>query len=102
MNVKEISANTKGTLPHYFGVAIGMTVATVWIIMAYQCQQFLDEDYGFFMRLLWPILFLLKYLGIDKLRKTKDDKKVDRAGADDKDIEMQDRRSPNLLQYHRS
>jgi hypothetical protein len=41
-------------------------------------------------------------LGIDKLRKTKDDKKVDRAGADDKDIEMQDRRSPNLLQYRRS
>ncbi|EKM78431.1 hypothetical protein AGABI1DRAFT_129541 [Agaricus bisporus var. burnettii JB137-S8] len=91
MNVKEISEDTQGTLPHYIVAAAGMTIATVWIIMAYQCQHFLDADYGFLMRLLWPILFILKLFGNEKLGKAKNDKKVARGGSGD--IEMQERPS---------
>jgi hypothetical protein len=100
MNVQEISEGTKGTLPHYFAVAIGMTIATVWIIMAYQCENFLTEKHGFFMRLLWPVLFLLKFSRIDKLSKI-NNMKAYRAGAGDQDVEMQERNSPCPPLRHR-
>lgn len=93
MNVKEISEGTQGTLPHYIVAAAGMTIATVWIIMAYQCQHFLDADYGFLMRLLWPILFILKLFKIEKLGKAKNDKGARGGSNGDKDIEIQARHS---------
>lgn len=66
MNVKEINPESLVTLPRYVGVAIGMTVATIWIIIAFQSQYLLPENYTLFMRLGWPILLTLKWLRWNK------------------------------------
>ncbi len=68
MNVKEIAGpTTYGTLPHYIGTAVGLTAATIWIIIAFQSQYLLPPSYSFPMRLAWPILLPMKWLGWTKL-----------------------------------
>lgn len=83
MNVKEISPDTQGTLPHYIGAAIGMTIATIWIIVAFQSQYLLPKGYPFIMRLAWPLLLALKFLGLIKLGEEKDDKKFKKGATGD-------------------
>ncbi|KAF5350620.1 hypothetical protein D9756_008755 [Leucocoprinus leucothites] len=63
MNVKEIDPSTKETLPRYVGVALGLTLITIWIIIAFQSQYLLPEGYSFLRRLGWPILLPLQRLG---------------------------------------
>ena len=38
MNVKEISKDTSGTLPHYFATAAPLTMVTIWVIMAFRAS----------------------------------------------------------------
>ncbi|KAF9011851.1 hypothetical protein BDQ17DRAFT_1344969 [Cyathus striatus] len=60
MNVGEIAPGTHGTLGHYVETAISLTVATIWIIIAFQSAYiFEDEKISFWKRLGWPI-FLIK------------------------------------------
>lgn len=73
MNVKEISPDTSGTLPHYVGAALAMTLATIWIIIAFQSRYLLPQDYSIFQRLGWPILLLLEWIGRVKLDTKKRD-----------------------------
>jgi hypothetical protein len=63
MNVKEISPDTHGTLRHYFGTALALTLATIWIIVAFQSQYLLPENHGFLKRLGWPVLLIGKQIG---------------------------------------
>jgi hypothetical protein len=81
MNVREISPGTKGTLPHYIGAALAMTLATIWIIVAFHSQYVLPKGYSFFKRLFWPVLLLLRWLGWIKL----DDEEERRTKAGDYD-----------------
>ncbi|KAJ3552828.1 hypothetical protein NP233_g12785 [Leucocoprinus birnbaumii] len=67
MNVKEISPDTQGTLPHYVGAALAMTLATIWIIIAFQSQYLLPEGYSIYKRFAWPLLLLLRWIGFIKL-----------------------------------
>ncbi|KAJ7243048.1 hypothetical protein C8J57DRAFT_1452471 [Mycena rebaudengoi] len=39
MNVKEITPDTRGTIPHYLAFALPTTAVTIWIIMAFQYRK---------------------------------------------------------------
>ncbi|KAF9011850.1 hypothetical protein BDQ17DRAFT_1405449 [Cyathus striatus] len=71
MNVKEISPNTKGTLPHYIGTAISLTIVTIWIIIAFQSRYIFPERVTFWKRLGWPVLLFLRFLGKDPYEQNK-------------------------------
>ncbi|KAF5384252.1 hypothetical protein D9615_003334 [Tricholomella constricta] len=62
MNVKEISPDTEGTLPHYVAAALSLTVATIWIVVAFQSKFIFPEDTSFLMRFTWPIQLCLNLL----------------------------------------
>ncbi|KAJ3779004.1 hypothetical protein FB446DRAFT_711796 [Lentinula raphanica] len=68
MNVKELSAQTLGTLPHYFAAAFPLTAVTVWIVMAFQSKHlFRDRDTtSFWTRLAWPILMVQSWFSNTK------------------------------------
>lgn len=90
MNVKDFSPDTHGTLPHYFAAAIGLTAATIWIIIAFQSQYLLPSSFSFPMRLAWPILLPMKWLGWTKLE-TEDEayhKKKDITGEDSAEVDI--------------
>ncbi|KAF5346967.1 hypothetical protein D9758_010088 [Tetrapyrgos nigripes] len=67
MNVKELNGTDdgdgpQGTLAIYFGIALSLTVLTVWILMAVQSKNVFHDDLGnyvqestFWERLAWPI-----------------------------------------------
>ncbi|PFH53445.1 hypothetical protein AMATHDRAFT_137387 [Amanita thiersii Skay4041] len=54
MNVQEVSPSTHGTLRLYFGIAIGLTAFTVWIIVAFQSRYLFRDPRPFWKRLAWP------------------------------------------------
>ncbi|KAK1236101.1 hypothetical protein PQX77_000691 [Marasmius sp. AFHP31] len=57
MNVHEIAPDTKQTLPHYFLVAMPLTVATIWLVMTIQSKYILSHrQTTFLQRLAWPYL----------------------------------------------
>lgn len=55
MNVDEISPGTKGTLPHFFAIALTMTFVTIWIVVAFQSTYFYKPGTPLIRRLVWPI-----------------------------------------------
>lgn len=58
MNIKEITPNTHGSLPHYFETAIPLTIVTIWIIIAFQSKQHLGgPESSLWVKLWWPIRF---------------------------------------------
>ncbi|CAA7269923.1 unnamed protein product [Cyclocybe aegerita] len=65
MNVKEIVPDTNGTLPHYVETALPFTLATVWIIIAFQSRYIFPEYVTFWKRLGWPVLLLARLFGKD-------------------------------------
>ncbi|KAF8997735.1 hypothetical protein BDQ17DRAFT_1544282 [Cyathus striatus] len=56
MNVKEITDDARATLGHYISAAIPMTIATVWIIIAFHSKHVVEKP--FWQRLGWPYLLL--------------------------------------------
>ncbi|KAJ3552829.1 hypothetical protein NP233_g12784 [Leucocoprinus birnbaumii] len=62
MNVQEIVPQTKETLGRYIGVALALTLVTIWIIIAFQSQYLLPKDYSFFKRLGWPVLLAIQWI----------------------------------------
>ncbi|EEB90178.1 hypothetical protein MPER_11654 [Moniliophthora perniciosa FA553] len=57
MNVKEIADGTTETLPHYFAIALPLTVLTIWIVMTFQSRyMFGTRQTTFIQRLAWPVL----------------------------------------------
>jgi hypothetical protein len=68
MNVKEVNPTNNGTpvpykLIHYAATAVPFTLATIWIIMAFQSKHILGEDTSFWKRLAWPYLLLMMFIG---------------------------------------
>ncbi|PBK66955.1 hypothetical protein ARMSODRAFT_1020926 [Armillaria solidipes] len=58
MNVRELSKDTEGTLPHYFEAAAPLTLLTIWVVMTFQSKHPFASGSTFWMRLVWPwILF---------------------------------------------
>jgi hypothetical protein len=58
MNVKELSADTSGTIAHYVETAIPLTLVTIWIIVALRGKHPTDgedeEPMSVWGRLWWP------------------------------------------------
>jgi len=64
MNIDEIVPGTKGSLPHYFETAIPLTIATIWVVVAFQSKHFFrDQNATFWRRLGWPAILLREILG---------------------------------------
>lgn len=62
MNVDEISG-TKGqeTLAHYVAVALALTCATSWLMVAFHSRSpFVAEDSTLVQRAWWPVFYILK------------------------------------------
>ncbi|KAK0194621.1 hypothetical protein F5146DRAFT_925341 [Armillaria mellea] len=75
MNVRELSKDTKGTLPHYFETAAPLTLVTVWVVMAFQSKYLFDSGSTFWMRLVWPwMLFKQVFMNRDKEREREKEK----------------------------
>lgn len=72
MNVKELSAQTLGTLPHYFAAAFPLTAVTVWIVIAFQSKHLFKnrETSSFWARLAWPILMFQSLFSKSKKTRT--------------------------------
>ncbi|KIL65408.1 hypothetical protein M378DRAFT_10794 [Amanita muscaria Koide BX008] len=69
MKVSEIDPGTNVTIAQYFELTIPVTMATVWIVMAYQSGHIFPH-LPFWKRLGWPI-YLLFYLYNRQLEKNK-------------------------------
>jgi len=58
MNVKELNDGTYGTLAHYFEATFPLTLATMWVVIAFQSRYVLsDPNASMWRKLLWPIAF---------------------------------------------
>jgi hypothetical protein len=78
MNVKELVACppekgpcVKGTIAHYAETALPFTLATVWVIVAFQSRHIFPAGTSFWTRLAWPILLLGRFIGIGPYKKRK-------------------------------
>ncbi|KAJ3998256.1 hypothetical protein F5050DRAFT_1567627 [Lentinula boryana] len=71
MNVKELSGQTLGTLPHYFAAAFPLTAVTVWMVIAFQSKHLFREreTSSFWIRLAWPLLMIQSWFS--KTKKTR-------------------------------
>ncbi|PPQ75298.1 hypothetical protein CVT24_007521 [Panaeolus cyanescens] len=65
MNVGEIAPDTNGTLPHYVETALPLTIATIWIIIAFQSQDIYPKRVPYWQRFFWPFVLILKWAGWD-------------------------------------
>ncbi|KAF8991945.1 hypothetical protein BDQ17DRAFT_1332598 [Cyathus striatus] len=72
MNVKEFSPDTNGTLSHYFSTAIPMTIATIWIIVAFQIQNIYPGPVNAWRRVAWPVLMMINIFSKDASREKED------------------------------
>lgn len=63
MNIQEINPGTKGTVGNYAATAVSFTLATVWIIVAFQSKHILGEETSFWKRLGWPYMLIRKSYG---------------------------------------
>ncbi|KAF8991947.1 hypothetical protein BDQ17DRAFT_1370148 [Cyathus striatus] len=66
MNVIEISPDTNETLSHYFATAVPLTIATIWIIIAFQIRNILSEPVTFWKRVGWPIFLVMSFFNKDQ------------------------------------
>ena len=73
MNVDEIAPDTTATLPQFIAGAIPLTLATIWIIIAFQSKYIFPKNASFWTRLSWPILMLRRAFGRDPYPKQSED-----------------------------
>ncbi|KAF6751710.1 hypothetical protein DFP72DRAFT_1172115 [Ephemerocybe angulata] len=62
MNVKEMVPETLGTLPHYLETALTLTLATAWIIIAFQSKMYFQPRTPLWKRMGWPYVLLARHL----------------------------------------
>ena len=58
MNVVEINPDSLGKLRNYVGAAVSFTLATAWVIMAFQSEHLIGKRMPFWKRLGWPYFFV--------------------------------------------
>ncbi|KAG2130870.1 hypothetical protein DEU56DRAFT_954249 [Suillus clintonianus] len=70
MNVREITDDATETLSHYAVVSIAFTVATAWLVIAFQSHSpFHEAGAGFWQRLAWPFSYVIRPTGLRQLMK---------------------------------
>ncbi|KAF8902609.1 hypothetical protein CPB84DRAFT_1678779 [Gymnopilus junonius] len=62
MNVSEINPGTLGTMVRYVEIALPLTVATIWIVIAFQSKYIFPPNVGFIQRLAWPGYMLFQMI----------------------------------------
>ena len=62
MNIKDLVNDTKGTLAHYFAVAISLTLTTIWVIVAFQSKDIYPEGTSLWVRFGWPGMLAMNLL----------------------------------------
>ena len=73
MNVQEIVPNANGTLAHYVVTAISFTLISVWVITAFQSRYNFRKGVAFWVRMAWPLFFMLRLFHLDPYAPTDDD-----------------------------
>lgn len=68
MNIRDFNSESFATLTKYLIIAFTFTVATIWIVIAF---QFEDKSASIFKRLAWPIFLPMKV--IRRLKKKRQD-----------------------------
>lgn len=68
MNIQEINPGTKGTVVHYAATAASFTLATIWIIIAFQSRHLFEEGTSLWRRLGWPYLLFRQLNGRNSKR----------------------------------
>ena len=59
MNVREINPSTTATLAQYVGAAVGLTLFTCWLVVAFQKDSlFFPPHSGVLRRTLWPLFYM--------------------------------------------
>ncbi|KAJ2914962.1 hypothetical protein MD484_g5461, partial [Candolleomyces efflorescens] len=58
MNVREIVPDSLGTLRNYLASSMLLTLATAWIIIAFQSKHYFPPDTPLWKRLAWPFVLL--------------------------------------------
>jgi hypothetical protein len=58
MNVKEIVPDSLGTLRNYLASSLSLTLATAWIVVAFQSKHYFPQDTPLWKRLAWPFVLL--------------------------------------------
>jgi len=63
MNIKEISPGTRGSLAHYFGTAIPLTIVTICVIVVFQSKGYDNNpDACVWTQIYSPFVFLSRTL----------------------------------------
>jgi len=65
MNVQEIVPGANGTLVHYGVTAISFTLISVWVITAFQSRYSFRKGVAFWVRMAWPLFFMLRLFRLD-------------------------------------
>jgi hypothetical protein len=68
MNIKDFDSQSFAPLEKYLIIAFTLTVATIWIVIAFQ-----SEDKKIFERLAWPIFLPMRKIGLLKKKKKRQD-----------------------------
>ncbi|KAG6835646.1 hypothetical protein H0H93_016234 [Arthromyces matolae] len=66
MNVDLLVPQTNGTLSHYFAVAMPLTIATIWVVVAFQSKHLYPDNTGLLIRFGWPVRLCLTILAWKK------------------------------------
>jgi len=75
MNINEINPGTLGSLPHYMAVAVPLTIATIWIIIAFQSKYLFKDDASIWRRFAWPFFLAKRMLWKKRGQRGQDEKK---------------------------
>jgi hypothetical protein len=62
MNVIELNSGTYGTLAQYFETSLPLTLATIWIVVAFQSRFILRDNEAMWKKLLWPFALVHKVI----------------------------------------
>jgi len=74
MNVTDLVPNTSGTVGRYLWTAFIFTSLSIWVIIAFQSRYNFQTGVPFWLRLGWPIFFVLRLFGRDPYAPTLPDR----------------------------
>ncbi|KAJ7788296.1 hypothetical protein B0H14DRAFT_2949200 [Mycena olivaceomarginata] len=62
MNIHEIAPGTRGSLSHYFEIALPLTLVTFWVVVAFRSEPQDGQNPTIWMRLIWPMTMLRRVI----------------------------------------
>ncbi|KAJ7326376.1 hypothetical protein DFH08DRAFT_338374 [Mycena albidolilacea] len=62
MNINEVAPGTRGSLSHYFEIALPLTLVTFWVVVAFRSEPQHGQKPTIWMRLIWPMTMLRRVI----------------------------------------